>query len=567
MGVDWRYGLAVTRMRSPCHTAGRQAVVPFSLEREGFLLMGGSRPVVLVILDGWGIGRDEPGNAILAARTPTMDRLLATYPNATLRCSGEDVGLPPGQMGNSEVGHLNLGAGFVVYQWISRIDRAIADGTFFDNPRLVAAVERCVRQGTTLHLLGLIGDGGVHAHSRHLIALIELVKRRGLVRVAVHAFTDGRDTSPTSGLGFIGEIEHVLASLNVGRIATVSGRYYAMDRDRRWERTRVAYGAIVDGIGPVAASSQTAVEASYAAGITDEFVVPTVIAHAGQPPTQIEPGDEIVFFNFRADRARQLTEALSIPGFEAFTRSRVVAPDCNVTTMTRYEAGLPVSIAFEPHDVVFPVARVISEAGMRQFHCAETEKYAHVTFFFNGGREEPFPGETRQLIPSPKVATYDLQPEMSAAGVTDTVVDAIASRAYDFVIVNFANCDMVGHTGVFSAAVAAVETADACLDQVLAAVAAAGGVAIVTADHGNAEEMIDRETGGPMTAHTTNPVPVVLVAPEDHPLRYTAVQTDGVLSAVASTVLQLLGLGVPTDMTTPSLIDPQPKRANTDRPG
>lgn len=513
-----------------------------------------SHPVVLVILDGWGIGREEPGNAVLAARTPTLDRLLATYPHATLRCCGEDVGLPAGQMGNSEVGHLNLGAGFIVYQWITRIDRAIADGSFFANLALVGAVQRCLERGTTLHLLGLVGDGGVHAHSRHLFALLELSKRHGLERVAVHAFTDGRDTSPTSGLGFVDEIEDRLSAQGVGRIATVSGRYYAMDRDRRWDRTRLAYDAIVDGRGPLAASAHEAIVASYAAGITDEFIVPTVIADQHHPPVHIQPGDEIVYLNFRADRARQLTEALSVPEFRGFPRERVVAGVCPVTTMTRYEVGLPVTVAFEPHDVRFPVARVISDAGMSQFHCAETEKYAHVTFFFNGGREEPFPGEERRLIPSPKVATYDLQPEMSAAGVADAVVEAVASGRFDFLIVNFANCDMVGHTGVFSAAVQAVETVDACLGRVLEAVATAGGSAIVTADHGNAEEMIDPVTGGPMTAHTTNPVWVILVTPDGHPLRNAVLRPDGILSAVAPTVLQLLGLAVPTGMTTPALL-------------
>jgi 2,3-bisphosphoglycerate-independent phosphoglycerate mutase len=514
----------------------------------------GSRPVVLVVLDGWGIGRDEPGNAILAAHTPTMDRLLGTYPHTTLRCSGEDVGLPAGQMGNSEVGHLNLGAGFVVYQWITRINRAIADDSFFANRALVAAVAGCRERRSTLHLIGLIGDGGVHAHSRHLIALLELARRRGLEQVAVHAFTDGRDTSPTSGLGFVDEIEERLTSLGIGRIATVSGRYYAMDRDRRWDRTRLAYEAIADGHGPNARSANEAIEVSYAAGKTDEFVVPTVIADEGSPPVRVEPDDQFIFFNFRADRARQLTQALSEPDFQGFERVRVVAGDCPVTTMTRYEVGLPVAVAFEPHDVVFPVSRVVSDAGLKQFHCAETEKYAHVTFFFNGGREEPFPGEERQLVPSPKVATYDLQPEMSAAGVTDAVVEAVSSGRFDFVIVNFANCDMVGHTGVFSAAVAAVETADACLRRVIEAVLAVDGVAIVTADHGNAEEMIDRETGGPMTAHTTNPVPVVLVTPEGHPLRNVELRADGILSAVAPTVLRLDGLTVPADMTTPALI-------------
>ena len=511
-------------------------------------------PTVLVILDGWGIGRNEPGNATLAAETPTMDRLLANYPNARLRCSGFDVGLPDGQMGNSEVGHLNLGAGFVVYQWISRIDKSIADGDFFTNPALVSAVDACILEGTTLHLLGLVGEGGVHAHSRHLLALLDLAKQRGLTRVAIHAFTDGRDTSPTSGRAAIAAIEQHVAELGIGRIATVSGRYYAMDRDHRWERTQLAYDAIVSCSGPVAARADDVLAASYAADVTDEFVIPTVIADETNPPMTIQSGDQIIFFNFRSDRARQLTEALSRTDFTGFDRTRSVAGIVPVTTLTRYEPGLPVTVAFAPHDVVNPVARVVSEAGLRQFHCAETEKYAHVTFFFNGGREEPFPGEERALVPSPKVATYDLQPSMSASGVADAVVDALATNQYAFIIVNFANCDMVGHTGVFSAAVTAVETADACLARVLQATLAANGVAIVTADHGNAEEMINRVTGGPMTAHTTNPVPVILVTPDDHPRRHTPLSTDGILSGIAPTVLNLIGLDVPADMTTPSLL-------------
>jgi 2,3-bisphosphoglycerate-independent phosphoglycerate mutase len=514
----------------------------------------GTRPVVLVILDGWGIGRDEPGNAILAANTPTMDRISRTYPFATLRCSGEAVGLPDEQMGNSEVGHLNLGAGFIVYQWITRIDKAIHDGSFFQNPALVRSVDGCIASGTTLHLLGLIGDGGVHAHSRHLFALLRLAAQRGLDRVLIHAFTDGRDTSPTSGIGFVREVEEAIRAEGVGRIATVSGRYYAMDRDKRWERTRLAYEAIVDGIGPVAPSAEAALQASYAQGITDEFVVPTVIVPPGSRPHQIQPGDRIIFFNFRADRARQLTQALVLPDFQGFPRTRSIAGLCPVTTMTRYEDGLPVDVAFEPQDVERPVGRVVSEAGLAQFHCAETEKYAHVTYFFNGGREEPFPGEDRLLVPSPKVPTYDLQPEMSAPGVTDGVVEAILSRRYAFIIVNYANCDMVGHTGVFAAAVKAAETVDACLARVLDATLSAGGVALVTADHGNAEEMIDRVTGGPMTAHTTNPVPVILVTPEDHPLRHATLRQECVLSSVAPTVLQLMGLPVPPAMTSPSLL-------------
>jgi 2,3-bisphosphoglycerate-independent phosphoglycerate mutase len=504
--------------------------------------------VVLVILDGWGIGRDEPGNAVLAAATPVMDGLLANYPNATLRTSGEDVGLPAGQMGNSEVGHLNLGAGFIVYQWITRIDRAIATGEFFANPVLVEAIDHIKATGGRLHLLGLVSDGGVHSHERHLVALLELCRRRSLERVAVHAFTDGRDTPPTSGLGHVAELERAIAEIGLGEIATVSGRYYAMDRDRRWERTRLAYDAIVKGTGIPAVTGTAAVSSAYESGLTDEFIVPAVIDGYGG----VEPGDGMVFFNFRADRGRQLSQALCEADFAGFERSRDLSAIVPLTTMTRYEEGLRAAVAFEPHDVSLPLAKVISDAGLLQFHCAETEKYAHVTFFFNGGREEPFAGETRRLLPSPKVATYDLQPEMSAHAVTDAVVDALDTGNYGFVIVNFANCDMVGHTGSLSAAIAAVETVDGCLGRVVDATLAAGGVALVTADHGNAEEMIDRDTGGPMTAHTTNPVPVVLVTGPGSPFRDVMLR-DGVLSAVAPTVLRLLGIPVPSAMTTPSL--------------
>ncbi len=509
-------------------------------------------PVVLIVLDGWGIGREEPGNAVLAAATPTMDRLLATYPHATLLTSGEAVGLPAGQMGNSEVGHLNLGAGFVVYQWITRIDRAIADGSFATNPTFLATFAHVERSGGKLHLLGLLSDGGVHSHVRHLHALLDLAAALRLRRVYLHAFTDGRDTAPDSGLGHVEALERRFAA-GGGAIATVSGRYYAMDRDHRWERTEKAYDAIARGLGPRAASASEAVRASYAAGITDEFAIPTVIEQEGAPVATIGAGDAIVSFNFRSDRGRQLVETLAVPAFAAFPRPPL-PENLFAATMTRYEESLPVHVAFQPQDVLHPVARAISEAGLAQYHAAETEKYPHVTFFFNGGREDPFPGEERSLIPSPKVATYDLQPEMSAAGVTEAVVAAIRSRRFAFTIVNFANADMVGHTGVLPAAVRAIETVDACLARVVDATLTAGGVALVTADHGNAEEMIDRATGRPMTAHTTNPVPVVLVAPDAHPVRTAALRQEGVLAAVAPTLLHLLGVPIPADMTEASLI-------------
>jgi 2,3-bisphosphoglycerate-independent phosphoglycerate mutase len=510
-------------------------------------------PVVLAILDGWGIGRDEPGNAVLAAETPTMDRLLAQYPTATLRCSGEDVGLPAGLMGNSEVGHLNLGAGFVVFQPISRIDRAIATGALAANETLQTALDGVTRRGGTLHLLGLVSDGGVHSHVRHLEAILRLAADRGGADVAIHAFTDGRDTSPTGGRAYLADLQAFLDRLGIGRIATVSGRYYAMDRDRRWDRTARAFRAIALGEGPRAETADDCIAASYAGDLTDEFVVPAIIAPAGVQPTGIGAADAVFCINFRADRMRQLVAALVLPRFDNFDRHGW-QPNVPIVTLTRYDDDLPTEVVFPPHDVAYPVARAVSEANLLQFHAAETEKYAHVTYFFNGGREEPFAGEERALVPSPKVATYDQQPEMSAAAVTDAVVAAVASGRFGFVLVNYANCDMVGHTGVFPAAVKAVETVDACLGRVVAATLAAGGVALVTADHGNAEEMVDRQTGQPMTAHTTNPVPVVLVAPEDHPLRRAALRPDGILSAVAPTVLELAGVPIPPDMTQASLL-------------
>jgi 2,3-bisphosphoglycerate-independent phosphoglycerate mutase len=507
------------------------------------------RPVALVILDGWGIGKSGPGNAIEAAETPTMDRIWSKCPHTTLLTSGSAVGLPEGQMGNSEVGHLNIGAGFIVHQWISRVDHAIADGELAANPILTSAIDHCIAANRTLHIGGLVSDGGVHSHIRHIFAFIEIAAARGLNRIAIDAFTDGRDTLPTSGIGFIADLEHKLAEMGVGRIATISGRYYAMDRDKRWQRTQSAYDTIVTGQGRKAPSAQQAIHSSYDAGVTDEFIIPTIIPNPDGPDS-IQDGDVFLFANFRSDRGRQLTHALSDPDFSGFERSRVVAGTCRVITMTRYEVGLLVDVLFEPHDVVTPLAKVISDAGLAQFHCAETEKYPHVTFFINGGREEPFPGEVRKMIPSPKVATYDLQPEMSAIPVADATIAAIESGKYAFIVVNFANPDMVGHTGNIPAVIKAVETVDGQLARVLAALQKVGGVALVIADHGNAEEEIDEATGGPMTAHTTNPVPFVLVGDGKMRLR------DGaVLSSVAPTILQLLGLPVPADMTTPSLFE------------
>ena len=512
-----------------------------------------SGPVLLAILDGWGLAPPGPGNAVTSARTPVMDDLLRRYPSATLRCSGEDVGLPAGQMGNSEVGHLNLGAGFIVYQWITRIDKAIADGALATNAAIQGAFQNTIASGGTLHLMGLTSDGGVHSHTRHLLALIDAAKAAGVADLVVHAFTDGRDTSPTSGADVLARVQTHMDEHGLGRIATICGRYYAMDRDHRWERTSAAFDAIVHGKGHRADTPQSAVTSSYERGRTDEFIGPLVLPDSTGAVTRMSPRDAVIFFNFRSDRGRQLTEALSVADFSGFDRGDFQRPSTFVT-MTTYEATLPVEVAFPPHDVEQPLARAISDAGLAQLHTAETEKYAHVTFFLNGGREDPFPGEDRLLVPSPKVATYDLQPEMSAPAVRDGVVRAIDEGKHDFIIVNFANCDMVGHTGVFDAAVRAVETVDACLGAILETLSTADGTAIVTADHGNAEMMIDPVTGGPFTAHTTNQVPVVLAAPDGHPLRLATLRADGVLSAIAPTILHLLGLSFPADMTQESLI-------------
>lgn len=514
------------------------------------------RPVVLMVLDGWGIGKDYPGNAVKLANTPNADRWTRELPYTELAASGRDVGLPSGQMGNSEVGHLNLGAGFIVDQWITRLDKAIEDGSFFTNPTLVDVVTYAKRQHTALHLLGLLGNGGVHASDNHLRAVLKLAHDHGLSRVFVHPFTDGRDTPPDSARGFIRDLDAYLTALGTGRVATVSGRYYAMDRDRRWERVVKAYDAIVAGEGPTAPSAGAAIEASYAAGVTDEFVVPTVLTESGGAPVAtIRDGDAVIFTNFRNDRARELTRALLDPAFTGFPR-RVWPRELHYVTMVEYDPLFApwARVAFAPHDVTTPLADVIATHGRKQFHSAETEKYPHVTFFFNGGREAPFPGEDRILIPSPKVATYDLQPAMSAPPVARAVVEALESGQYDFVIVNFANPDMVGHTGVLRAAIAACETVDRCAEQVVEATLKMGGVALVTADHGNAEIMIDEATGGPHTAHTTSPVPVWLISPPGDPLRGVTLRRGGRLADVAPTLLHLLGLPRAPEMTGTSLI-------------
>jgi 2,3-bisphosphoglycerate-independent phosphoglycerate mutase len=456
-------------------------------------------------------------------------------------------------MGNSEVGHLNLGAGFIVEQDLTRLTAAIDDGSFFDNAALRSTAGRARERGSTLHLMGLIGEGGVHAHTRHLLAVVELAKREGVEQLCLHAFTDGRDTPPDSGLGFMHDIETRLQAVRLGRVASVTGRYWAMDRDHRWDRTRRAWAAVVGGEGRTAASPVEAIEQSYAAGVSDEFIEPTVVLGAnGQPLGVVNDGDVVVMFNFRADRMRQLLAAFTEPGFDAFPRR--LPSGLEIVTMTKYTRDQPATIAFPSMDVSEPLARVVSDIGLRQFHTAETEKYAHVTYFFNGGREQPFEGEDRLLVPSPQVATYDLQPEMSALEVTDGLTARIAQGLDDFIIVNYANPDMVGHTGNLGAAKIAVATVDACLGRVLAALEEAGGAAIVTADHGNAEMMIDPETGGPYTAHTLNPVPVVLVGVPGGARQGRLEMADGRLSDVAPTILELMGLPAPESMTGRSLI-------------
>ena len=511
------------------------------------------RPVLLAIMDGWGERDETEGNGIKLAKTPNIDGWRTTRPWTLLGAAEKNVGLPIGQMGNSEVGHLNLGAGFVVMQDITLIDDSIADGSFFENDALNDAVQHVKARGSQLHVIGLLGTGGVHSHMNHEKALLELAKRHGLDKVYIHAFTDGRDTMPKSGLGYMADLEAYMAGLGVGKVATVTGRYYAMDRDKRWERTKMAYDAMVAGEARPAESAQTAIQRSYDEGVTDEFIKPVVVLSGGAPVATVREGDSIICFNFRADRVRQITKAFVLQDFSGFARDML--RDLIYVTMTEYEKGLPVEIAFENADVEVPLAQVISSAGLRQLHVAETEKYAHVTFFFNGGREEPFPGEDRFLAPSPKeVATYDLKPEMNAYGIRDGILKALEDGSYDFILVNFANADMVGHTGVIPAVIKAVETVDECLGAIVPAVLAKGGAALITADHGNAELLIDPETGGPHTAHTTNPVPCILVAAPGVGLDGATLRGGGRLSDVAPTILDIMGIPLAAQMTGKTLI-------------
>lgn len=511
------------------------------------------RPFVLCVLDGWGLRDETEGNAVALAHAPNVKSWMQNYPFTTLAASETAVGLPPGQIGNSEVGHLNIGAGLVVYQDSTRIGEAIAQGSFFEEPVLLQACRHAQTNGSRLHLFGLLGSGGVHAYSAHLYALMQLAKQQGINEVYIHSFLDGRDTPPQSAYGFMQELLAQIEQQGIGQVATVSGRYYAMDRDKRWERTGKAYVALARAEGETAPDPLTAIQQSYDKGVNDEFVLPTVIERDGKPVATVQDNDAVIFYNFRGDRPRQLTRMFTFPEFPEWDRGPQIG-NLYYATMTQYEAGLPVQVVYPPQNLAYPLARVLSEGGLRQFHTAETEKYAHVTFFLNGGREAPFEGEDRHLEPSPKVATYDLQPEMSALPLADKVLETIHGDQHDVYIINFANPDMVGHTGSLEAATSAVETADASIGLIAREVLKRGGGLLVLADHGNAEMMTDPQTGGPHTAHTTNPVPCILLSPDESPLRHVTLRAGGNLADVAPTVLDVLGLEKAPTMTGESLI-------------
>ncbi len=529
------------------------------------------KPIVLTILDGWGYRPETHGNAIALARKPNYDRLLANYPNTLIRASEHFVGLPDGQMGNSEVGHLNLGAGRIVRMDITRIDAAIADGSFFRDPTLTQAMQLAGKEGRALHLLGLVSDGGVHSHQRHLYALLRMAAQHKLTRVFVHAFMDGRDTMPTSGLGYLEALEQQIREIGVGQIASVSGRYFAMDRDLRWEKERQAFDAMVSGTpeGGTYADPLARIRELYSNGITDEFVTPfTVVDTKGNPIGSVRDNDVCICFNYRADRVRQITRVLArncdVPGGLTAGNAldlpkaaeldveipRVQAPkNIHYVAMTNYDNNFTVPVVIPPESMDNLLANVMADANLRNLRVAETEKYAHVTYFFNGGIEKPFPGEDRSLIPSQKVATYDLAPEMSAEGIADAVVKAVNDTAFDVVIVNFANADMVGHSGKIEPTVKAVETVDAQLGRIYNAVKQRGGALLVTADHGNAEMLIDPVTGGPHTAHTTNPVPFILISDEVDTSHHAILKPGGSLRDISPTILKLLNLQKPIEMT------------------
>ncbi len=502
---------------------------------------------MLMILDGFGIRESKVGNAVKLANTPNIDKLMKICPTSIIHTSGLQVGLPEGQMGNSEVGHTNIGAGRIVYQELTRITKSIEDGDFFSIPEFVSAIENCKKHGSKLHILGLLSDGGVHSHIRHLYGLLELAKRKDFEDVYVHCFMDGRDTPPASGESYIVKLEEKMREKGVGKIATISGRFYSMDRDKRWQRVQKAYDALVNGEGNKATSAVSAIESSYQKEVFDEFVEPTVIYSGDKPVAKIEKNDSVIFFNFRPDRARELTRTLVDPEFNEFETKNL---DLYYVTFTQYDATLPnVNIAFKPEKLVNTFGEYISKNGLTQLRIAETEKYAHVTFFFNGGEEKQYPGEDRILVPSPKVETYDMQPEMSAEEVTVKVVEAIKSGKYNSIILNYANPDMVGHTGSLEAAIKAIEKIDGCVQRVVDAVKEQKGVLLITADHGNAEQMIDEATGEPHTAHTTNPVPLILVGKDNVRLK------EGRLADLAPTMLEIMGLEKPQEMTGESLIE------------
>ncbi|MBW4615220.1 MAG: 2,3-bisphosphoglycerate-independent phosphoglycerate mutase [Desmonostoc vinosum HA7617-LM4] len=509
-------------------------------------------PVVLVILDGWGYCEKTRGNAIAASKTPIMESLWTAYPHTLIRTSGKAVGLPDGQMGNSEVGHLNIGAGRVVPQELVRISDAVEDGSIISNPALVKVCQEVRSRNGKLHLIGLCSEGGVHSHITHLFGLLDLAKDQRLSEVCIHAITDGRDTTPTEGVKAITLLEDYIDRIGIGRIVTVSGRYYAMDRDRRWDRVKRAYDVITQDSAGSGLKALQVLQASYAEGVTDEFVVPVRIA-----PGALEPGDGVIFFNFRPDRARQLTQAFVSPKFNGFERQQI--KPLSFVTFTQYDPDLPVSIAFEPQNLSNILGEVIANHDLKQFRTAETEKYAHVTYFFNGGLEEPFAGEDRELVSSPMVATYDKAPAMSADAVTEVAIAAIKKGIYSLVVINYANPDMVGHTGQIEATVTAIETVDRVLGRLVESICKVGGTAIITADHGNAEYMLDEE-GNPWTAHTTNPVPLILVEGEKVKIpghgTNVELRSDGKLADIAPTILEILQLPQPPEMTGRSLLKP-----------
>ena len=505
------------------------------------------QPLLLMILDGWGNNPTHENNAVALADTPAMDRLCRDFPSTEIGTSGMAVGLPEGQMGNSEVGHLNIGAGRTVYQDLTRVSKAIIDGDFYRNPILLECMAKVKTSGGRLHLSGLLSDGGVHSHNSHLYALVEMAKKAGVKELFIHCLLDGRDTPPKSGAGYLTQLEAELQRIGYGKVATVMGRYYAMDRDNRWERVEKAYRAIVCGEGHQATSCAEAIQGSYGEKVNDEFVIPTVITGVDG---EMRDGDGFIFFNFRSDRAREITRALALDDFDGFQRGirpRLAGYVC----MTEYDATFGLPIAFAPEELTNILGDIISQAGLTQLRIAETEKYAHVTFFFNGGCEIPFPGEDRALIPSPKdVATYDQKPEMSAYLVTDELISRLNSGVYDVIVLNLANADMVGHTGILPAAIKAIEAVDSCVERLTRQVLALGGRILITADHGNAETMVD-DNGAPQTAHTCNPVPFILV---DDSRKGAKLRTGGILADLAPTMLQILGIPQPEEMTGKSLI-------------